>query len=56
LEKDIKNKFETGCWQLMPVILATQKGENGSITVQSQPRQIMHETPLSKKPITKKGW
>jgi hypothetical protein len=36
----------------MPVILATQKAEIRRITVQSQPRQIVHKT-LSRKPISK---
>jgi hypothetical protein len=30
-------------WWLMPGILATQKAEVRRITVQSQPRQIVHE-------------
>jgi hypothetical protein len=29
---------------LMPIILATQEAETRRITVQSQPRQIVHET------------
>jgi hypothetical protein len=42
----------------MPIILATQKAEIRRISVQSQPRQIVRETPpILKKPITKKkGW
>jgi hypothetical protein len=36
----------------MPVILATQEAEIRRVTVQSQPRQRVHET-LSRKPITK---
>jgi hypothetical protein len=36
----------------MPVILATQEAEIRRILVQSQPRQIVHET-LSQKPLQK---
>jgi hypothetical protein len=39
-------------WWLTPIILATQKAEVRRIKVQSQPRQIVHET-LSQKPFTK---
>jgi hypothetical protein len=38
----------------MPVILATQEAEIRRIAVQSQPKQIVHET-LSQKYITQKG-
>jgi hypothetical protein len=38
----------------VPVILATQEAEIRRIMVQSQPRQIAHET-LSRKNPTKKG-
>jgi hypothetical protein len=31
------------CWCLIPVILATQEAEIRRITVQTQPRQIVHE-------------
>jgi hypothetical protein len=45
----------------MHVILAAQKAEIRRITVQSQPRQIVHETlsqkkTKTKKTFTKKGW
>jgi hypothetical protein len=43
-------------WWLIPVILATQKAEIWRITVQSNPGQIVKRDPISKKPITKKGW
>jgi hypothetical protein len=39
----------------MPVILATQEAEIRRIAIQSQPRQIVHIDPVSKKPSTKKG-
>jgi hypothetical protein len=37
----------------MPVVLATQQAEIRRITVQSQPRQIVHET-LSQKYLIQK--
>jgi hypothetical protein len=41
---------------LTPVILATQEAEIRRITVQSQPRQIVHETLSQEKLTTEKGW
>jgi hypothetical protein len=38
----------------MPIILATQEAKSRRIAVQSQPRQIIHET-LSQKTLHKKG-
>jgi hypothetical protein len=40
----------------MPIILATQQAEIRRILVQSKPRQIVHETLISKTPNTKMGW
>jgi hypothetical protein len=40
---------------LMPIIPGTQEAEIGRIEIQSQPRQIVRD-PISKKPITEKGW
>jgi hypothetical protein len=45
---------EAGCWWLTPVILATQEAGIRKTAVQSQPRQIVHET-LSQKKHHKKG-
>jgi hypothetical protein len=42
--------------RLMPAILATQEAKIRRIAVQSQPRQIVLRDPISKNPITKKGW
>jgi hypothetical protein len=39
----------------MLVILASQKTEIRRIEVQSQPRQIVHENPISKIPNTKRA-
>jgi hypothetical protein len=50
-----KNKYcISRCRLLMLVILAAQEAEIRRITVQSQPREIVHKT-LSKIPITKTG-
>jgi hypothetical protein len=43
-----------GRW-LTSVILATQEAVIRRITVQSQPKQIVHET-LSQKYLTQKSW
>jgi hypothetical protein len=43
------------CWRLVSIILAAQEEEIRSTAVQSQPRQIVHET-LSRKILHKKGW
>jgi hypothetical protein len=40
----------------MPIILSTWEAEIGSIMVQGQPRQIVHETPSPKKNQNKTGW
>jgi hypothetical protein len=40
----------------MPVILATQETEIRKIMIQSQLRQIVHETLSRKYPSQKKGW
>jgi hypothetical protein len=41
---------------LTPIILTTQEAETRRISVQSQPRQRVHETLYQKKAITKKVW
>jgi hypothetical protein len=41
--------------RLTPVILATQEAEIRRIMVQSQPGQIVHETPSRKKPSQKRA-
>jgi hypothetical protein len=47
-------KSLAGCQQLMPVIQATQEVEIRRMAVQSQPRQIVHETLSQKYPTQKK--
>jgi hypothetical protein len=41
-------------WWLTPVIPATQEAEIRRITVQSQPRQIVHKTLSQKNPSQKR--
>jgi predicted AAA+ superfamily ATPase len=55
IASSLKKKILQAGW-LKPVILATQEAEIRRITVQSQPRQIVHKTLSRKKTITKKGW
>jgi hypothetical protein len=50
----LRNKFQTRCWWLIPVILATQEEEIRKIEVLSRPEQTVHETPSPNNPITKK--
>jgi hypothetical protein len=47
----IKENYARYQW-LTPVILATRKAEIRRTEVQSQPRQIVSQDPISKKPIT----
>jgi hypothetical protein len=44
-----------GQW-FTPIILATQEAEIRRTAVQSQPRQVIHETLSGKKSFIKKGW
>jgi hypothetical protein len=48
-----KKLDEAGHQWLTPVILVIQEAEIRRIIVQSQPRQIVCEIPISKKPITR---
>jgi hypothetical protein len=47
-----KNLFRAGCWWLTPEIVATQEAKIRRIAGRSQPKQIVHENPISKNPIT----
>jgi hypothetical protein len=49
-----KKEKTTGCWWLMPIILATQEAEIRRITVQNQPLQIVHQI-LSQENPSQKG-
>jgi hypothetical protein len=42
---EFKDNFVVGHQWLMPMILATQEAKIRRIRVQSQPREILHETP-----------
>jgi hypothetical protein len=44
--------LRAGCWWLMPIILTSQDTEQKKMVVQSQPRQMVHET-LSQKTFHK---
>jgi hypothetical protein len=44
------------CQWFTAIILATWEAEIGRITVQSQPVQIVHETPISKKMEKTQSW
>jgi hypothetical protein len=45
----------TGHWWLTPVILAPQEAEIRRIEMQSQPKQIVHETLSQKNPSRKRA-
>jgi hypothetical protein len=47
-------KIPTGHQWLTPAILATQEADIMRISVQRQPRELVHEILSQKKPITKK--
>jgi hypothetical protein len=52
---NVQKCFIAQCWCLVPVILGTQKAEIRSITVRSQPGQIVGETLSRKKPTQKRA-
>jgi hypothetical protein len=52
----IKNSKVAGCWWFTPIILATWEADIGRIAVSGQPRQIVHDTSISKITRVKIDW